>query len=149
VLRYFNIFGPRQNANSVYSGVIALFAGKLLAGEQPMIYGDGGQSRDFTYVNNAVHANLLAARRADPIGGEVINVACGKPVTISELAEKMAQMVGKPHLKAEHGLPRTGDVKHSLADLARGKAILGYEPIVDFEMGIERTVAWYESTMVA
>ena len=142
-LRYFNIFGPRQNANSAYAAVIAAFAKALLKGQHPLIFGDGEQSRDFTFVDNAVHANLLAARAKGRIDGRVCNVACGLRVTVNELAGQMATMLGKPELTAEHREERAGDVKHSLADLQRVKKVLGYEPVVGFEDGLEATVAWY------
>ncbi len=146
-LRYFNIFGTRQNANSAYAAVIAAFAKVLIGNEAPLIYGDGLQSRDFTFVHNAVHANLLAARSEKPIGGQEINIACGERVTVNELAELMAQMMGKPHLVASHRPDRTGDVKHSLADLTRAREVLGYQPIVDFRTGLEPTLAWYQAVL--
>jgi len=142
-LRYFNIFGPRQNANSAYAAVIAAFATALLHDQQPVIYGDGEQSRDFTYIDNAVHANLLAARAPGRLEGSVCNVACGQRVTVNELAAAMAEALGKPDLKPEHRDERAGDVKHSLADLANTKATLGYEPIVPFAEGLGETVKWY------
>ena len=146
-LRYFNIFGPRQNANSAYAGVIAAFARDLLAGERPTIYGDGTASRDFTYVANAVHANLLAARHATPLDGDVFNVGIGRRVTVSELAEMMGKLVaemtgGAPPSPRLHA-PRPGDVPHSLADLSRIRSELGYEPIVGLEEGLASTLAWY------
>ncbi len=144
-LRYFNIFGPRQNANSAYAAVIAAFASSLIAGEHPVIFGDGEQSRDFTFVDNAVHANLLAARCDQPINGEVLNVAVGQRVTVNELAELMAKLLGRPHLSPEHKADRAGDVRHSLADLALTKKTIGYEPVVGFEQGLEPTVRWYEA----
>lgn len=147
-LRYFNIFGPRQNANSAYAAVIAAFAKALVADERPVIFGDGEQSRDFTYVDNAVQANLLAARAATPIGGEVLNVACGRRVSVNELAAVMAKMLGRPQLAPEHREERAGDVKHSLADLSRIQAAIGYEPVVDFEAGLAPTVRWYEAVLV-
>ena len=147
-LRYFNIFGSRQNANSAYAAVIAAFAKALHENQHPVIFGDGLQSRDFTYVDNAVHANLLAARCDQPIGGEVINVACGQRVDVNELAVLMAQMMDKPQLTALHEPERAGDVKHSLAELSRAQSILGYEPIVDFRDGLRATVAWYQSVLV-
>lgn len=147
-LRYFNIFGPRQNANSAYAAVIAAFAKALHDDKQPLIFGDGKQSRDFTYVDNAVHANLLAAKRPDPIGGTVINVACGLRVDVNELAAQMAQIMGKPNLTALHEPERAGDVKHSLADLTVAKNVLGYQPIVDFQAGLRQTVSWYQAVMV-
>ncbi len=146
-LRYFNVFGPRQNANSVYSGVIAAFARALHTGEPPTIHGDGTQTRDFTFVDNAVQANLLAARHDGRIGGQAINVACGEAVSISELARQMADAMNKPDLRGRHGPPRAGDVTHSLADLQRARSVLGYEPIVDFESGLRATVQWYEGTL--
>lgn len=144
-LRYFNIFGPRQNANSAYAAVIAAFATALLNGKKPVIYGDGQQSRDFTYVDNAVHANLLAARAPGRLEGRVCNVACSQRVDVNELAAAMAEILGKPELTPEHLPERAGDVKHSLADLANTKATLGYEPVVPFVQGLGETVKWYAS----
>ena len=144
-LRYFNIFGPRQNANSAYAAVIAGFAKAVLAGNNPTIYGDGTQSRDFTHVDNAVHANLLAARAAQPIGGEVVNVACGQRVTVAELASEATVALGRPELTPVYASERPGDVKHSLADLTRARTLLGYEPIVPFAQGLRQTLAWYQS----
>jgi len=146
-LRYFNIFGPRQNPNSFYAAVIAAFAKALLAGKQPIIYGDGEQSRDFTYIANVVHANLLAARRQKPIMGEVINVGCGDRISVNQLAIEMARMLGKPHLTPVHQLERIGDIKHSYADISRAADLLSYKPIVPFEPGLATTVAWYSQTM--
>ena len=146
-LRYFNIFGPRQNANSAYAAVIAAFAKAFLAGKQPIIFGDGAQSRDFTFVHNAVHANLLAARAAKPSNGEVINVGTGGQVTVNHLASIMASALGRPDLKPVYQAERAGDLKHSYADLARARAMLGYEPIVGFEAGLEVTLAWYKSVL--
>ena len=142
-LRYFNIFGPRQNANSAYAAVIAAFAKALLAGERPVIYGDGEQSRDFTHVHNAVHANLLAARNEGPLGGSVLNVACGERVTVNRLAERMALLLGRTELTPVHEPERAGDVKHSLADLGAAGDRLGYRPVVGFEEGLAERVAWY------
>ena len=147
-LRYFNIFGPRQNANSAYAAVIAAFAKALGGGERPVIFGDGEQSRDFTYVDNAVQANLLAARRDRPIGGSVVNVACGRRVTVNELAALMAKWMGRDDLTPIHQPDRAGDVKHSLADLTEARKVLGYEPIVSFEAGLEATVRWYAAALV-
>jgi nucleoside-diphosphate-sugar epimerase len=146
-LRYFNIFGPRQNANSAYAAVIAAFAKALLAGKRPVIYGDGLQSRDFTHVTNVVHANLLAARRAQPLSGEVINVGCGARISVNQLAVEMARMLGRPDLAPIHEAERVGDIKHSFADLARSRELLAYEPIVTFEPGLQNSVAWYVQTM--
>lgn len=146
-LRYFNIFGPRQNANSAYAAVIAAFAKALLAGQRPVIYGDGEQSRDFTFVANAVHANLLAARRPEPIRGEVINVGCAGRISVNQLAHDMARAVGKDDLKPIHQPERAGDIKHSFADLSRTTQMLGYKPIVDFQLGLRQTIAWYQSVL--
>lgn len=146
-LRYFNIFGPRQNANSAYAAVIAAFAKSLLAGERPTIYGDGEQSRDFTFVHNAVHANLLAARARQPLNGEVVNVGCGRQITVHDLARLMAAALGRPQLSPVHVPERAGDLKHSFADLAGVRALLGYDPVVDFERGLAETVAWYRAVL--
>ena len=148
-LRYFNIFGPRQNANSAYAAVIAAFAKALLNDQPPLIFGDGEQSRDFTFVENAVHANLLAARSTQPLGGQPINVACGTRITVNELAAIMIEQLGKSGLQVKHADERVGDVKHSLADLGRAGKLLGYEPIVSFERGMLPTLKWYEATMVS
>ena len=147
-LRYFNVFGPRQNANSAYAAVIAAFARALFSDQQPVIFGDGTQSRDFTYVDNVVHANLLAAKSKTPIGGEVVNVACGERITVAQLAAQMAQLAGKPTLSALHKPERSGDVMHSLADLSRARSLLGYRPIVNFEQGLAATLAWYRQAGV-
>ena len=142
-LRYFNIFGPRQNANSAYAAVIAAFAKAMLAGEPPTIFGDGSQSRDFTFVANAVQANLLAARSTTPLKGEVINVATGHSVTVNELAMKMSAIFG-PSIKPPRYAPiRAGDVLHSLADITKAKSLLGYQPLVIFDEGLKQTVEWY------
>jgi UDP-glucose 4-epimerase len=146
-LRYFNIFGPRQNANSAYAAVIAAFAKAILAGQRPMIFGDGEQSRDFTYVHNAVHANLLAARREKPIAGEIINVGCGARISVNELAKQVCAIYGKPQLEPEYQPERAGDLKHSYADLQRARAVLGYSPIVEFQPGLRETLAWYRSEL--
>lgn len=146
-LRYFNIFGPRQNANSAYAAVIAAFAKDLIAGEKPTIFGDGTQSRDFTFVDNAVHANLLAARNEKPLRGEVFNVACGQRITVNELAEKMAAMLDRPDLTPQYVGIRAGDVKHSLADLSLVRSTLGYTPIIPFAEGLKPTVEWYQRVL--
>lgn len=146
-LRYFNIFGPRQNANSAYAAVIAAFAKAYLGGQRPVIYGDGEQSRDFTFVANAVHANLLAARRPEPIGGEVINVGTGGRISVNTLAEKMAKEFGRSELTPVHQPERAGDIPHSFADLSRARAILNYEAVVGFEEGLRETLGWYRTVM--
>ncbi len=148
-LRYFNIFGPRQNANSAYAAVIAAFAKALIAGQRPTIFGDGGQSRDFTFVHNAVHANLLAARSAKRIGGEVINVACGDRITVNQLATRMASLLGHADLQPIYQPERAGDVRDSVADLTLAGKLLGYRPIVGFDAGLKPTVEWYREVLSA
>ncbi len=146
-LRYFNIFGPRQNANSAYAAVIAAFAKAIIGGKAPTIFGDGLQSRDFTYVHNAVHANLLAARSEKPINGDVINVACGERIDLNLLAPLMCELLGRPDLKPVYAPERAGDVKHSQADLTKARAVLGYSPVVEFKAGLRETVDWYKTVM--
>ncbi len=148
-LRYFNIFGPRQNANSAYAAVIAAFAKAILAGQPPLIFGDGLQSRDFTFVRNAVHANLLAARHEKPLEGTVINVGTGHQISVNALAALMARAWNHPELKPTHKPERAGDIKHSFADLSRARATLHYSPIVDFEPGLAETMAWYKEVLAA
>jgi UDP-glucose 4-epimerase len=142
-LRYFNIFGPRQDPSSPYSGVLAKFITIMLRGEQPAIYGDGEQSRDFTYIDNAVEANLLACQApAAKAAGQVFNVATGRRVSLNEtfkLLQPLTSYSGQPKYEAERG----GDIKHSLADISKAEAALGYKPKVDFEEGLRRTVEWY------
>jgi nucleoside-diphosphate-sugar epimerase len=146
-LRYFNIFGPRQRADSAYAAVIAAFAKAMLAGKQPRIFGDGEQSRDFTFVDNAVHANLLAAKRAEPLEGAVINVACGVRITVNELASQMAAWLKRADLTPIHLGERAGDVKHSQADVSVAKRLLGYDPVVDFATGLDATMEWYREAL--
>ena len=146
-LRYFNIFGPRQNPNSAYAAVIAAFAKAITAGKPPTIFGDGEQSRDFTFVHNAVHANLLAARATGKLNGDVVNVACGVRVSVNELAPMMCEMFGRPDLRPVHAPARAGDVKHSQADLTKVRGVLGYEPVVNFRQGLRATVDWYKQVL--
>jgi len=142
-LRYFNVFGPRQDPSSPYSGVLAKFITLMLRGEQPTIYGDGEQSRDFTYIDNAVEGNLLACSApASQAAGQVFNVATGHRVTLNEtfrLLQGLISFSGTPIYGPERG----GDIKHSLADISKAEARLGYKPKVDFEEGLRRTVEWY------
>jgi nucleoside-diphosphate-sugar epimerase len=145
-LRYFNIFGPRQRPDSPYAAVIPRFAEALLAGRAATIYGDGLQTRDFTPVANAVHANLLAGACPDDLDGEPLNVACGVSCTVLELADAVAAALGlEPRL--EHAPARAGDVLHSRASIDAARARLGYEPLVGFEAGLAETVAWYRETI--
>jgi nucleoside-diphosphate-sugar epimerase len=135
-LRYFNVFGPRQSAEGSYAAVVSAFARSIRAGSAPTIFGDGEQSRDFTFVANVVHANLLAARSAGATRGAVMNVGSGRRTTVSELARLMAAIAGLPDLVPLHAAPRAGDVRHSVADLSRVRAALGYEEIVLLERGL-------------
>ena len=142
-LRYFNIFGPRQAAGSPYSGVIAQFIHNMLAGVTPTINGDGTVSRDFTFISNAVQANLCAAI-ADPAvaTGRVFNVGTGCTHTLNDLYRTVASILGFPYPPI-YGPTRSGDVQHSLADITRARKELGYQPMADFHAGLEQTVAWY------
>lgn len=143
-LRYFNVFGPRQDPNSQYSGVVAKFITSLLEGKEVMIFGDGEQSRDFTYVENVTEANLLAAK-ADGVSGGVFNIAYGDRLSVNELARLLAEIVGAdPKLKPRYAAPRLGDVLHSQADISRARERLDYEAKVDTREGLERTVEWYK-----
>ena len=142
-LRYFNIFGPRQDPSSPYSGVLAKFTTQMLHGEQPTIFGDGSQSRDFTYIDNAVHANLLAAKApAAQVAGKVFNVATGTRADLNETFEVLKKLTGFSG-SVKYGPDREGDVKHSLADISSSEKHLGYKPQVNFEEGLRRTVEWY------
>jgi nucleoside-diphosphate-sugar epimerase len=142
-LRYFNIFGPRQDPTSPYSGVLAKFITQMLRGEQPTIFGDGGQSRDFTYIDNAVSANLLAAEAPSAkVAGRVFNVATGTRVDLNETFELLKKLTGYSG-KVKYAPEREGDIKHSLADISRAQKQFGYEPKVNFEEGLKRTVDWY------
>ena len=140
-LRYFNVFGPRQDPNSEYAAVIPKFIRSFRRGEAPVIFGDGEQSRDFTYVDNVVAANL-AALDVDGIGGRVYNIACGAGVTLNEIAARLRDAIGA-QVQPTHGPERVGDVRHSLADISAARVDLGYEPSVSLEEGIRRTVAHY------
>lgn len=142
-LRYFNIFGPRQSPYSAYAAVIAAFADRLHQHQPGRIFGDGGQTRDFTHVDNAVHANLLAARHAEPLHGEVLNVAAGERVTLNELYREMAALFDCADLSPTYEPVRPGDVRHSQAELSRIRATLGYEPLVGLRQGLDATVRWY------
>jgi UDP-glucose 4-epimerase len=144
-LRYFNVFGPRQDPSSQYSGVISRFIGALLNAERPVIYGDGEQSRDFTYVSNVVDANLLAAESVAAIG-RVINIANGRSVTINHVLELLKSLTGRTNVKAEHDPPRTGDVRDSLADLTLAHSLLGYNPSVGLEEGMRLTLDWWKTS---
>jgi UDP-glucose 4-epimerase len=139
-LRYFNIFGPRQDPNSPYSGVISLFAKQMRGGQSPTILGDGLQSRDFTYVANVVSANLLAMKSATPLGGEVFNVGTGRRITLLQLVDAINAALGSS-IEPQFGPTRPGDVMHSQAALDKIEAALGYRPLVDFAEGLRLTLA--------
>jgi nucleoside-diphosphate-sugar epimerase len=147
-LRYFNVFGPYQDPTSHYSGVLAIFCRRMLAGEQPTIYGDGEQSRDFTYIDNVVHANLLAAEAsAEKVSGRMMNMATATRVTLNETFGMLKELTGYEGSPA-YAPPRAGDIRDSLADIGLARALLGYEPIVDFREGLRRTVGWYRGIQV-
>jgi len=146
-LRYFNIFGPRQDPSSPYSGVLAKFITQMLSGEQPTIFGDGEQSRDFTYIDNAVEANLLACHApASQVAGQVFNIATGRGATLNETF-RLLQALTSYSAEVKYGPERSGDIKHSLADISKAQAALGYKPVVDFEEGLRRTVDWYRGSL--
>ena len=142
-LRYFNVFGPRQDPSSPYSGVLAKFITQMLKGEPPTMFGDGEQSRDFTYIDNTVDANLLACHApAEKAAGEMFNVATGRRVTLNETFRLLQGLTGYSG-QANCNPERAGDIKHSLADISKAEANLRYKPSVDFEEGLGRTVEWY------
>lgn len=142
-LRYFNVFGPRQDPTSTYAAVIPKFITAMLRGEAPTIYGDGRQSRDFTYIDNVAHGNLLACAAA-PGFGETINLASGGRIVINDLAARLNAILGTG-LKPIHTDERPGDIMHSRADITKARELLGFEPIVSFEEGLRRTVDWYRA----
>jgi nucleoside-diphosphate-sugar epimerase len=142
-LRYFNVFGPRQDPASPYSGVLAKFITQMLKGEQATIFGDGKQSRDFTYIDNVVDANLLACQaEAKTAAGRVFNVAFGRRTDLNQTFQILKRLIGYPG-EVKYGPERAGDVKHSLADISRAEQHLGYKPKVDFEEGLSRTIEWH------
>jgi len=144
-LRYFNVFGPRQDPGSQYSGVVSRFISSLLSGERPVIYGDGEQSRDFTYIDNVVAANLSAAT-SNGASGKVINVANGERITLNELLAELKDLTGKHDVTAEYKDPRVGDVRHSLADNTLAQEFLGYESKVGLREGLQRTIDWWKNS---
>jgi nucleoside-diphosphate-sugar epimerase len=147
-LRYFNVFGPRQDPSSQYSGVISRFISAILRGERPVIYGDGEQSRDFTYIDNVVDANLSAAQTTRGTG-QVINVANGVRITLNQLLNELKEITGKRDVTAEYFDTRAGDVKHSLADITRAREFLGFEPKVDLRTGLKLTIDWWKNSRFA
>jgi nucleoside-diphosphate-sugar epimerase len=147
-LRYFNVFGPRQDPGSQYSGVVSRFISALLNDERPVIYGDGEQSRDFTYIENVVAANLSAAS-ASGAAGKIINVANGERITLNQLLAELKDLTGKPEVTAEYLEPRVGDVRHSLADISMARELLGYQSRVGLREGLQRTIDWWKTSRFA
>jgi len=147
-LRYFNVFGPRQDPHSQYAAVIPLFITRYLAGEAPVIHGDGGQTRDFTFIRNVVEANLAAAAAPETAGGKVYNIACGERITVGELCERIRAAVGSD-IQPRHDEPRVGDVRHSLADISLARELLGWDPAIGLQDGLDATVAWYREQTTA
>ena len=147
-LRYFNVFGPRQDPSSQYSGVISRFISALMSGERPVIYGDGEQSRDFTYIDNVVEANLKAAETTKGVG-QVMNVANGERITLNQLLQDLKDLTGKHDVSAEYLDARAGDVKHSLADISRAREFLNFEPEVDLRTGLRLTMDWWRNSRFA
>lgn len=145
-LRYFNVFGPYQDPTSQYAAAIPAFVTSILKDKSPTIFGDGEQSRDFTYIDNVVHANLSAAR-AKETKGQAINIACGEAVTVNQIIEMINKAVGKK-IKPAYVDSRPGDVKHSLADISLAKKLIGYEPKITFKDGLEKAIAWYRDNLL-
>lgn len=145
-LRYFNVFGPHQDPASQYAAAIPAFVTAVLKNEPPTIYGDGEQSRDFTYIDNVVEANLLAAR-AKKTKGEVVNIACGQAVTVNDVIDIINEVLEK-NVKPVYAPSRSGDVKHSLADITRAREVIGFEPVIGFEDGLRKAIDWYREHLV-
>jgi len=144
-LRYFNVFGPRQDPSSEYSGVISRFISALLSGERPIIYGDGEQTRDFTYISNVVAANLAAAEAPQAVG-KVINVASGVRVSLNSLLETLKQLTSHDDVQPQYAEPRKGDVRDSLADISLARSFLGYEPQIGLKEGLKLTIEWWKQS---
>jgi len=145
-LRYFNIFGPHQDPASQYAAAIPAFVTAILKDEKPTIFGDGEQSRDFTYIDNVVEANLLAAK-AEHTAGEVLNIACGRAVTVNQIIEIINELLGK-NIEPLYTDPRPGDVKHSLADITLAEKTIGYKPTVHFKQGLQKAIKWYRDNLL-
>jgi UDP-glucose 4-epimerase len=145
-LRYFNVFGPHQDPTSQYAAAIPAFVTSILKDKSPTVYGDGEQTRDFTYVDNVVEANLLAAR-AKQTKGDVVNIACGETITVNAIIEMINNIAGKS-IKPAYVPSRKGDVKHSLADISAAKKIIGYKPVVLFKDGLKKAIEWYRTNLV-
>ncbi len=147
-LRYFNVFGPRQDPTSQYSAVIPNFINALLAGEAPTIHGDGEQSRDFTYIDNVVEANLNAAAAGEVAAGETVNIALGERISLNQILEHLRESIGSD-VEALHTESRPGDVPHSQADISRARELIGYEPVVSTPDGLDRTIEHYRERLAA
>jgi len=147
-LRYFNVFGPRQDPTSQYAAVVPRFIRAIADGEPVTIYGDGEQSRDFTYIDNVVDANLKAAEAAQGIG-QVINIANGERISLNQLLSELISLTGKTGVVADYQEPRAGDVRHSLADITQARTLLGYEPRVNLRDGLELTIDWWQNSRFA
>ncbi len=145
-LRYFNVFGPYQDPTSHYAAAIPAFVTAILKEQPPTIYGDGEQSRDFTYIDNVVHANLLAAR-AEKTQGEVVNIACGERITINAIMKLINEILGKD-VQSNYEPQRAGDVKHSLADISLAEKVIGFRPVVDFKAGLQKAIEWYRENLI-
>lgn len=145
-LRYFNVFGPYQDPTSQYAAAIPAFVTHILKGQSPVVYGDGEQSRDFTYIDNVIHANLLAAR-APRTAGQAVNIACGERITINEIINLINELTGR-QVKPTYAPTRAGDVKHSLASIDKAREIIGYQPIISFRDGLEKAIQWYKDNLM-
>ncbi len=145
-LRYFNVFGPQQDPSSGYAAAIPAFVAAILSGQSPKIYGDGEQTRDFTYIDNVVHGNMLAME-VDKTRGEVVNVACGGQISVNQVIEAINKSLGTS-IQATYTSARAGDVLHSCADISLAKKVLNYEPIISLEDGLAMTIDYYKSVLV-
>jgi UDP-glucose 4-epimerase len=144
-LRYFNVFGPRQDPKGAYAAVIPAFVSRMLKGERPVIYGDGEQSRDFCFIENVVQANMLAAE-APGVHGEVVNIACGQRTSLNQIVADINKLLGTD-IPPAHEAPRPGDVRHSLADISAAQRVIGYEPRIMFPEGLRRSIEWYKENL--
>jgi len=145
-LRYYNVFGPRQDPTSQYAAAIPLFVSALLRGESPRIFDDGEQSRGFTYIDNVMQANWLAANVKEA-HGKAVNISTANAVTVNTVVNTIRKLMGKENIKPTYAPPRPGDIKHSLADVSRAKKLIGYESLVSFEQGIKKAIGWYQENL--
>ncbi len=143
-LRYFNIFGPRQAADSAYAAVIPAFLTRYLNNQSPTIFGDGNQTRDFTHVSNAVYANLLAAASESPLKGEVFNIGAGRQTSVNQLASDLLSQLSIQNIDPEYKPERVGEVRDSFADISKAQSVLGFKPVTTLEEGIASTTSWYK-----